>query len=157
MRATGRGRVIRLSFAILLITFAALSAASSQATSSQESASAFVNTLMPQPAQVSTHGGRLVVTPSFTVIADHFRDTRLDAAIERNLERIKSQTATLIATSLGTRAANPRPAARCPPDPDARRRKCRQTPLRPARQANTSPAHTDWRSSGDPGKRWNSA
>ena len=106
MRATGRGRVIRLSFAILLATLAALSAASSQVTSSQESASAFVNTLMPQPAQLSTHEGRLVVTPSFTAIADHFRDARLDAAIERKLERIKNQTATLMATSIGSDPAS---------------------------------------------------
>src|ERR1039457_6314221 len=85
---------------MILTTLAALSAAPSQATSSQTSASAVVNTLMPQPAQLSTHEGRLVVTPSFTAIADHFRDARLDAAIERKLERIKSQTATLMATSL---------------------------------------------------------
>jgi hypothetical protein len=91
---------------MILTTLAALSAAPSQATSSQTSASAFVNTLMPQPAQLSTHEGRLVVTPSFTAIADHFRDARLDAAIERKLERIKSQTATLMATSLASDPAS---------------------------------------------------
>ena len=91
---------------MILTTLAALSAAPSQATSSQTSASAFVNTLMPQPAQLSTHEGRLVVTPSFTAIADHFRDARLDAAIERKLERIKNQTATLMATSLGSDPAS---------------------------------------------------
>lgn len=81
-------------------TLTALSAAPSQATSSQSSAPGFVNTLMPQPSQLSTQEGRLAVTPSFTAITDRFRDARLDAVIARSLDRIKTQTAILIPTSL---------------------------------------------------------
>jgi hexosaminidase len=56
---------------------------------------------MPQPSQLSTQEGRLAIAPSFTAIADRFHDARLDAAIARSLDRIKTQTAILIPTSLG--------------------------------------------------------
>jgi hexosaminidase len=59
---------------------------------------------MPQPAQLSTQEGRLTIAPSFTAIADRFRDARLDAAIVRSLERIKAQTAISIPIALA--AAN---------------------------------------------------
>src|ERR1019366_371786 len=90
----------RLALAMIPATLTALSAAPSQATSSQSSAPGFVNTLMPQPSQLSTQEGRLAVTPSFTAITDRFRDARLDAVIARSLDRIKTQTAILIPTSL---------------------------------------------------------
>lgn len=52
----------------------------------------FVNTLMPQPAQLSTLEGRLTLTPSFAAMADRYRDARLDAAIARCLSRLGVQT-----------------------------------------------------------------
>jgi len=91
----------RPALAAILATLATLSAAPSWAESSQSSAAGFVNTLMPQPSQLSSQEGRrLDVTPSFTAIADRFRDARLDAVIARSLDRIKTQTAVLIPTSL---------------------------------------------------------
>jgi len=96
-----RGSVIcRLALATILTALTVVPAAPSQATSSQSSVPGFVNTLMPQPSQLSAQQGRLAITPSFTAIADHFRDARLDAVIARSLDHIKTQTALLISTSL---------------------------------------------------------
>jgi len=83
--------------AIILATLAA-----SQATPPPGAPSGFVNTLMPQPSQLSTQKeeGRLAITPSFAAIADHFRNARLDAAIARSLDRINTQTALAISTAL---------------------------------------------------------
>jgi hexosaminidase len=68
---------------------------------SQNSGPVFVNTLMPQPAQISVQEGRLAVSSplSFTAIADHFRDTRLDAAMKRSLDRIKTHTGVLVSAA----------------------------------------------------------
>ncbi len=96
-----RGSMIRrLALATILTALTVVSAAPSQATSSQSSVPGFVNTLMPQPSQLSAQEGRLAITPSFTAIADRFHDARLDAVIARILDRIKTQTAILIPTSL---------------------------------------------------------
>jgi len=88
---------------VILANTSALFSAPAKANSSIDSptgpAAGFVNTLMPQPAQLSTQQGRLAVTPSFTAIADHFRDTRLDAAIGRSVNRIKAQTVLSIPVS----------------------------------------------------------
>ncbi len=54
--------------------------------------SEFVNTLMPQPAHLAAQEGRLILTPSFTAVSDHYRDTRLDAAIARSLDRLRIRT-----------------------------------------------------------------
>jgi hexosaminidase len=94
-------RRLLLATIVIFATLAALSAAPSWAAAPQNSAPGFVNTLMPQPSQLSTQEGRLAIAPSFSAIADHFRDARLDAAITRALERIKTQTALSISTSLG--------------------------------------------------------
>jgi len=48
---------------------------------------------MPQPSQLSIQEGRFAVTASLAAKANHYRDSRLDAAIARSLERIKVQTA----------------------------------------------------------------
>jgi hexosaminidase len=91
----------RLVFAIILI-IASVSAScflSAQADSSAGTATGFVNTLIPQPSQLSSHEGRLAVTPSFAAIADHFRNERLDAAIRRSLDRIQAQSALSIPVS----------------------------------------------------------
>jgi hexosaminidase len=71
-----------------------------QVTSSPSSA--FVNTLMPQPAQLSAQEGRLAITPSFKIVTDHFKDPRLDAAITRSLARIKTRSGIAISTSADT-------------------------------------------------------
>jgi hexosaminidase len=94
----------RLVFPIILIitSFSALCFVPAQADSSAGPAAGFVNTLMPQPLQLSSHEGRLAVTPSFAAIADHFRDARLDAAIGRSLDRIKARTAVSIPASAAT-------------------------------------------------------
>ena len=89
-----------LMFATILATLTALSAASSPATAPTSATPAFVNTLMPQPSQLSAQDGRLAITPSFTAGTDQFRDARLDEAIGRSLDRIKTRTATLISTAL---------------------------------------------------------
>jgi hexosaminidase len=57
-----------------------------------------VNTLMPQPLQLTEQRGSLAITPSFTVAVDHFHDVRLDGAISRALERLKMRTDEEIAT-----------------------------------------------------------
>ena len=69
---------------------------------SPSSTAGFVNTLMPQPSQISIQEGRLVITPSFKTATDHFRDARLDAAIARSLGRIKNRSGIPIPTSPDT-------------------------------------------------------
>ncbi len=94
----------RLVFPILILlgSFSALSSVPARADSSPAAAAGFVNTLMPQPAQLSMSEGRLAVTPSFAAIADRFRDARLDAAIGRSVDRIKAQTVQSIPVSPAT-------------------------------------------------------
>jgi hexosaminidase len=87
--------------AIMLVSVAGMSGLSGQ-TPSALSAGNFVNTLMPQPRQFSAREGRLAITPSFAVYADHFRDERLDGAMMRMLERIKYRTSLLMPTTLGS-------------------------------------------------------
>lgn len=60
--------------------------------SGQLRAQTFANTLMPQPAKLTAAQGSLAITPSFTVAATHFRDARLDGAIERMLHRLEYET-----------------------------------------------------------------
>jgi hexosaminidase len=92
----------RLVFPIILVSVSALCCVPAQADSSPGPAAGFVNTLMPQPSQLSTQEGRVAVTPSFAAITDHFRDARLDAAIGRSLDRIKAQAAITIPASPAT-------------------------------------------------------
>jgi len=84
---------------MILASFIALSGTPNQATPPQSPAPRFVNTLMPQPAHLSTREGRLTLTPSFAAITDGYRDARLDAAIARSLDRLKTQTSISIPTS----------------------------------------------------------
>jgi hexosaminidase len=90
---------MHLRVAIILASLIALPSASNQATPPQSQASGFVNTLIPQPSQLSAQQGRLRLTPSFTATADHYRDARLDAAIARSLDRLKTQTGISIPAS----------------------------------------------------------
>jgi len=62
----------------------------------QAQQASFVNTLMPQPSQLSAQQGRLAITSSFTIATDHFHDARLDAAIARTLGRIGTQTSFIL-------------------------------------------------------------
>ena len=66
----------------------------------------FVNTLMPQPSQLSAQGGQLRLTPSFGVATDHYHDACLDAAIAHGVARIKMQTGILFSTSSSSAAAS---------------------------------------------------
>ena len=84
---------------IFLAVFPAWSVAMSDATPAPAE---FVNTLIPQPSQLSAQDGRLIITSSFTAAADQFRDPRLDAAVTRVLDRIRMHTAIAIATTLAS-------------------------------------------------------
>jgi hexosaminidase len=85
--------------ASILAILVFLSGAASQATPPQGPPSGFVNTLMPQPAQLSTQEGKFTLTSSFAAITDHYRDARLDAAIARTLDHLQTQTGIAITTS----------------------------------------------------------
>src|ERR1035441_8823280 len=100
MKDSERGTMMRqLAIAMILANLAVLPIASDQATSSPSTASGFINTLMPQPSQLSTQEGHLVITPSLNAVTDHFKDARLDVAIARSLTRIKTRTGTALPTS----------------------------------------------------------
>ncbi len=96
---------MHLAVAIILAGLAASAGAPNQTAPAQGSASAFVNTLMPQPSHLSTQEGRLILSSSLVVITDHYRDARLDAAVARCLERIERQTGISIPTSSSANAA----------------------------------------------------
>lgn len=59
----------------------------------------FVNTLMPEPAHLSVQAGTLELTPQFTAVEDHFRNDRLDRAVNRTLVRLKNETGLQMATA----------------------------------------------------------
>jgi hexosaminidase len=56
----------------------------------------FVNTLMPQPAQLTVGEGRLAIAQGFAIGADKFHDERLDGAIAWSLDRLRLQTGVMI-------------------------------------------------------------
>jgi hexosaminidase len=89
--------VHRIIAAFLCLLTLSLSSAESQSAPSQ-SASSFVNTLMPQPSALSTKDGRIPITSTFAISADHYQDVRLNAAIERCIHNLKNQTGVLIPT-----------------------------------------------------------
>ncbi len=89
----------QLAILVIFANIAACSIIFAQTTSSPSSVPGFVNTLMPQASQLSTQEGRLAITPSFSTVTDHFRDARLDAALARSLDRIKTRTGVALATS----------------------------------------------------------
>ena len=55
-------------------------------------AQTFVNTLLPQPAHLSTGAGSLPWTDTLTVGVPHFHDQRLDDSIARSLEQLERKT-----------------------------------------------------------------
>lgn len=58
---------------------------------------AFVNTLMPQPAQLTAGAGVLAIGPSFSFATDQHDDARLDGAIRWTVDRLKRQTGVTLA------------------------------------------------------------
>ncbi|MGB6134105.1 MAG: family 20 glycosylhydrolase [Acidobacteriaceae bacterium] len=56
----------------------------------------FVNTLMPQPAQLTVGSGALPLAPGFSVAVDKFHDQRLDEAIGWAMQRLKMQVGFII-------------------------------------------------------------
>ena len=52
----------------------------------------FVNTLMPEPAQLTVNSGQLDLSKNLTVTTDRFRDERLDSTIQRMLVRLAEHT-----------------------------------------------------------------
>lgn len=89
-------KTVKYAFTIAIL-FGAIAMASARSPI-QPPPSAFVNTLMPQPSQLTEQRGSLAITPSFTVAVNHFHDARLDGAISRALERLKMSTEEEIAT-----------------------------------------------------------
>jgi hexosaminidase len=53
---------------------------------------AFVNTLMPQPAQLTVGSGGLPIRPGFAIGSNRQDDARLNAAIQWSVRRLKMQT-----------------------------------------------------------------
>jgi len=88
-----------LAVAMILASLVASAGAHAQATPPPSPPSGFVNTLMPQPAQLSPQEGRLTLTPSFAAVTDHYRNARLDAAIGRSLDRLRIRTGISFPTS----------------------------------------------------------
>ncbi len=64
-----------------------------------QTSTAFVNTLMPEPAHLSAQAGTLPLTTSFTAATGGFHDQRLDDAISRMLTQLESKTGLQIATT----------------------------------------------------------
>jgi hexosaminidase len=60
--------------------------------------SQFVNTLMPQPAQLTVSNGELDLSHGVGIGADKFHDDRLDNAITWFRERLQTQTGTMMET-----------------------------------------------------------
>jgi hexosaminidase len=85
--------------AVLLAGLVGSSGAPSQAAPPPSPAPRFVNTLMPQPAELSAKEGQLTLTASFAATTDRYRDARLDAALARTLDGLRTQTGIAIPTS----------------------------------------------------------
>ena len=56
----------------------------------------FVNTLMPQPAQLTQNSGRLAIAPGFAASTDKSHDDRLDGAIQWAMQRLSIETGIVI-------------------------------------------------------------
>lgn len=75
---------------------------------SAQTHTAFVNTLMPQPAKLDVEQGRLGLTGSFAVSAPQFHNERLDEAIERTVHQLEMKTGLEISHEIGSAASGPR-------------------------------------------------
>ena len=67
-----------------------------------QTSTAFVNTLMPEPAHLSVQSGTLPLTTAFTAATDSFHDQRLDDAISRMLAQLENHTGLQIALTPAT-------------------------------------------------------
>ncbi len=85
--------------AVILATLTAALPGPPNQTTPPGPAPRFVNTLMPQPSHLSTQEGPLTLTPAFAAITDHYRDARVDAAMARSLNRLRTQTGIPFPTS----------------------------------------------------------
>ena len=56
----------------------------------------FVNTLMPQPAQLTMGQGSLSIVHGFSVSFDKTHDDRLENAVDRAMDRLKDQTGVIV-------------------------------------------------------------
>jgi hexosaminidase len=88
------------------LAIAGILAMATLALNAQPAARAFVNTLMPQPAHLSTSTGSLPWTDAITVGVPHFQDQRLDDAIARTLEQIERKTGVHRQRSITTSSAS---------------------------------------------------
>ena len=70
----------------------------------QNAPDGFVNTLLPAPLKLSVDSGKLPWTSAVKVSIPHFRDSRLDAAVERALVEIEQKTGVPRAREIGTDA-----------------------------------------------------
>ncbi|MGC2617975.1 MAG: family 20 glycosylhydrolase, partial [Acidobacteriaceae bacterium] len=62
------------------------------AAAAQTNQPAFINTLMPQPAQLTAGNGRLSLSQGLAVSDDKFHDDRLDTAVAWAQQRLRMQT-----------------------------------------------------------------
>lgn len=97
----------QFTLAIMVAMLATFSISSVHATSLQGSNPGFINTLMPQPSQLSAQEGRLAIATGFSATADRFKDARLNTAISRSLGRIENRTGIPIqpSTEIGATSA----------------------------------------------------
>jgi hexosaminidase len=65
----------------------------------------FVNTLMPEPAQLTAGSGALAIGPGFAIGSNRPDDERLDAAIRWTVRRLKMQTGVAIPETPATGSA----------------------------------------------------
>lgn len=63
--------------------------------------SAFVNTLMPEPAKLTAQQGKLDLKKSFSASAPQFHDERLDDAITRTVDRLEMKTGLQLSHDIG--------------------------------------------------------
>jgi hypothetical protein len=89
MKKLARGMVCGAVSGVML----AGSLMAQNATGAQE---AFVNTLMPQPAQLTVGDGRVDLSHGAGIAADKFHDDRLDNAIAWFRERLATQTGAMM-------------------------------------------------------------
>src|ERR1700722_4242311 len=91
--------MMHLIGAVILATLTAALPGPPNQTTPPGPAPRFVNTLMPQPSHLSTQEGQLNLAPAFAAITDHYRGARLDAAMARSLNRLRTQTGIPFPTS----------------------------------------------------------
>ncbi len=61
---------------------------------------AFVNTLLPEPASLTVQQGGLVWNAEFSISTPGFHDARLDGAIQRTVRQLKDKTGTALSKQI---------------------------------------------------------